>query len=456
MGPSDLIVRGRRVVTPAGMAPASIHIQGDRIAAVLEFDAVTPDTRVVEAGDLVVMPGIVDTHVHINEPGRTEWEGFQTATSAAAVGGVTTLVDMPLNSIPPTTSLSGFHQKLGAADGQCWVDVGFWGGVVAGNAKELAPMHEAGVLGFKAFLLPSGVDEFAHVGDEGLNRAMPELAELGSVLLVHAELAGPIDEASLRLSAAGADPRKYRTFLQSRPRAAEDAAIAYITGLCRKHRCRTHIVHLSSSDAVPIVQNAAADGLPLTAESCLHYLHLVAEDVPDGATEFKCCPPIRERENREKLWDALAAGSINQVVSDHSPCTPGLKCRDTGNFEKAWGGISSVQLGLSVMWTQARARGFTPVDLAGWMCAGPARFAGLDRRKGAIAPGLDADLVIWDPEGETQVDPAHIRHRHNVTPYSGQSLRGRVEATYLRGRPIFESGRLDPEPSGRLLLREDA
>jgi allantoinase len=452
----ELVLRSRRVVTPASEGPASIHVRGETIADVRPYDDVPQACPLVDAGDSVILPGLVDTHVHINEPGRTEWEGFWTATRAAAAGGVTTLVDMPLNCVPPTTTLRGFQAKLEAAASKCWVDVGFWGGVVPGNTAELPPMHEAGVLGFKCFLLPSGVKEFGHVGEPDLAEAMPVLRRLGSVLLVHAELPGPIEEAARTQAATRPDPRRYRTFLESRPRAAEDGAIAFMARLCLEHRCRVHIVHLSSADSVPTLREARRKGLPMTTETCLHYLHFAAEEVWDGATEFKCCPPIREAENRERLWDALEEGVVGMVVSDHSPCTPALKCRDLGDFARAWGGISGVQLGLGVLGTEARRRGHSFRQLAEWLSGAPARFAGLERRKGAIETGRDADLVVWNPDLAQRVAPHRIEHRHRLTPYTGRTLQGVVEATYLRGRLVYERGRHAEAPSGRLLRREDA
>jgi allantoinase len=340
------------------------------------------------------------------------------------------------------------------------VDVGFWGGVVPANADglELQRLYQHGVFGFKCFLVPSGVDEFPNVTEAELHDAMPRLAELGAVLLVHAELPGPIDEASRRQAGSDVpDPRRYRTFLESRPRAAEDEAIALMLRLCRQHRCGVHIVHLSSSDAVPMLRQAKDAGLPVTAETCLHYLRLAAEQVPDGATQYKCCPPIREADNRERLWNALAEGVVDMVVSDHSPCTPHLKCMDSGDFGRAWGGISSVQLGLPVLWTEARRRGHELQLLAEWLCAAPARFAGLYGRKGAIAAGFDADLVVWDPDETVRIEPAMIRHRHKLTPYQGQALHGAVHETWLRGRRIYDHDRLTTDrPAGQCLRREAA
>ena len=314
---ADLIIRGKRLVLADGVRPASVHITDGKIERIGKWDDVFGDAKLTDAGDSVVMPGNVDAHVHVNEPGRTEWEGYATATRAAAAGGVTTIVDMPLNSIPPTTTLAGFKEKLVAAQVQCIVDVAFWGGVVPGNTSELAPLIERGVRGFKCFLIHSGVDEFPHVTESDLRIAMPEIARLGTVLLVHAEVSGPIDDAAASL--VNCDPRDYDTFLRSRPRESENQAIAVMIRMCRDTGARVHIVHHSSSDALPMLRNAKAEGLSLTVETCPHYLTFAAEEIPDGATHFKCCPPVRERENREKLWEAVADGTIDMIVSDHSP-----------------------------------------------------------------------------------------------------------------------------------------
>jgi allantoinase len=435
----DQIIRSRRVVLPSGLRPASIHIKDGKIERIGEWDEVPADVPVSDAGDSVVMPGNVDAHVHVNEPGRTEWEGYETATRAAAAGGVTAIVDMPLNSIPPTTTVAGFEEKMAAAEGQCTVDVAFWGGVVPGNSAELAPLVERGVRGFKCFLIHSGVDEFPHVTEPDLRQAMPELARLGSVLLVHAEVEGPIERAAASL--AGSDPRSYDTFLRSRPREAENEAIAMMVRLCRETGCPVHIVHLSSSDALPLIRDAKTEGLPITAESCPHYLTFAAEEIEDGATHFKCCPPVRECENRERLWEAVADGTIDMIVSDHSPCTPALKLQQTGDFMDAWGGISALQFGVPVMWTNMRSRGLGIEDLNRLMSAKPAELAGLDHRKGKIATGCDADLVVWDPDAQFTVIPELILHRHKLTPYSGMELFGKVEATYVRGKQVYRDGR---------------
>jgi allantoinase len=437
------------VVTPEAIRPASVHIHAGRITALAGRNDLPPDGEIVDAGDAVVMPGLVDAHVHVNEPGRTEWEGYTTATRAAAAGGVTTLVDMPLNSIPPTTTLAGFQQKLAAARGQCWIDVAFWGGVIPGNTPELRPLLEAGVRGFKCFLTHSGVDEFPNVTASDLRRAMTELAALDATLLVHAETPEPIEDASSAI--AGSDPKLYRTFLQSRPRAAENEAIEMMIRLSHDTGARIHIVHHSSSDALPLLRRAKAERTPITVETCPHYLTFAAEDVPDGATEFKCCPPLRERENREKLWEALGEGVIDMVVSDHSPCAPQLKLQAAGDFMRAWGGIASLQFGLPVMWTNAKERGFGLSHLTAWMSRRPARLAGLNQRKGELRAGFDADLVIWNPEAEFQVEPSIIQHKHKVTPYNGRSLNGVVESVYVRGRLVYHGGQFSTDPSGQLL-----
>lgn len=442
-------MRSQRVVTPDGIRAAAIHVKGERIDRLAAWDDVPAGAGLDDHGELAILPGIVDTHVHLNEPGRTEWEGFATATRAAAAGGVTTLVDMPLNSIPPTTTREAFAAKRDAARGQCAVDVGFWGGVVPGNQGELAGLVADGVRGFKCFLVDSGVEEFGWVGEAELAPAMQILAGLGVPLLVHAEVAGPIDAASAQL--AGADPRRYATYLASRPPAAEEQAIALVTKLCRATKARTHIVHHSAASALALLREARAEGLPLSAETCPHYLHFVAEAIPDGATPFKCAPPIRDAANREELWRALAEGVLELVASDHSPCSPQLKAMEVGDFVAAWGGVSGLQLALPVVWTEAEKRGHTLVDVARWMSAGPARLAGLTGRKGAIAAGCHADLVVFADGERTTVTPESVQHRHKVTPYAGETLRGAVHATYLRGQLVAERGRVLANDRGALL-----
>jgi len=431
---------------PDAIAPRSIHIREERIVFVGDYTDVVTGCEVIDAADdSVVMPGLVDTHVHINAPGRTEWEGFRSATLAAAAGGVTTLVDMPLNSIPPTTTLANFETKLATARNDCFGDVGFWGGVVPGNTAELERMFAAGVVGFKCFLVPSGVDEFQHVTEADLREAMPELTRLGALLIVHAEL----PESILNNGSDG----DYQSFLNSRPRAAENDAIELMIRLSREFDTRVHIVHLSSAEALPQLRAAQAAGVKITAETCPHYLHFTAETVPDGATEFKCCPPIREETNREQLWDGLRDGTIDFIVSDHSPCPGEMKLRESGDFMKAWGGIASLQLRLPIVWTEARHRGFSLEDVTRWLCTNPARQVSFAPQKGAIAVGSDADLVIWSPDQQFTVAASTLHHRHKITPYEGELLNGVVEKTFLRGKKIYDTGHLTADPSGHMLLK---
>ncbi|MGZ4828055.1 MAG: allantoinase AllB [Candidatus Angelobacter sp.] len=431
-------IRSRRVILPDGIAPASIRMRDGVIQGIGPFDAPADQ----DVGELVIMPGLVDTHVHINEPGRTEWEGFFSATRAAAAGGITTIIDMPLNSIPATTSAEAFHQKADAARDQCWVDVGFWGGVVPDNAAELRPLLHAGCFGFKCFLTPSGVDEFQYLERPELRRGMYELSRLGARLLVHAELPEFICSSFV-------NARVYSDYLNSRPKIAEDAAIDLLLRLSRETGCAVHIVHLSSADSIESLRAAREQSLPVTVETCPHYLTLRAEEIPEGATEFKCAPPIREEANCDTLWEALRNGVIDMIVSDHSPSPPEMKCKTTGDFFAAWGGIASLQLALPVIWTEASVRGFAVEDIARWMAAGPAKIAGLSGKKGSIAPGCDADLVVWDPAEEFTVDPTVLHHRHKLTPYSGRRLRGVVKKTYLRGQPVLSG----TTPSGIVLKR---
>jgi allantoinase len=453
MDPVDLVIRGRRVVTKQGIGPASVHISRGSISSIAISEDVPAGCELIEAGESVVMPGLVDSHVHINEPGRTEWEGFETATRAAAAGGVTTIVDMPLNSIPATTTLDGLNAKFASARGKLHVDTGFWGGVVPGNTGELSKLRKAGVVGFKCFLVPSGVDEFPNVTEQDLGEAMPALTRLQSLLIVHAELPGPIEAACCgQPLTSGNAARRYQTFLDSRPGEAEDEAVALMIQLSREIGCSIHIVHLSSAGALGIIRTAKADGVSITAETCPHYLHFAAEDIADGATEFKCCPPIRARENREQLWEALRDGAIDMIVSDHSPCPPDMKLREQGDFMNAWGGISSLQLRLPVIWTEAKARGFDLTRIVEWLCAAPARQVGLNQ-KGSLTAGADADIVIWNPDKEFQVQPEMIQHRHKLTPYAGETLQGVVEKTFLRGQIVYD-GREFSEPSGHIVLRE--
>jgi len=452
---ADLILRSQRVVTPEGVRPASIHVHDGKIDSVRAHDDVLSKAPLDDAGDLVIMPGLVDTHVHINEPGRTDWEGFETATRAAAAGGVTTLIEMPLNSIPSTTHADAYRVKLAAAEGKCFVDVGFWGGVVPGNTSHLRTLWDAGVFGFKCFLCPSGVQEFPHVSVDDLRPAMKELAALGATLLVHAEVPGPLDRAEKEMPDS-ADPRRHATWLGLRPHKAENEAIALMVGLSVEYGVHVHIVHLASSDALLLLKWARRDGIRITAETCQHYLTFCDEDIPDGATEFKCAPPIREKDNRERLWAALDEDLLDLIATDHSPAPAAMKQRETGNFLKAWGGIASLQLSLPAAWTEAQARGHGVERLAKWLCAEPARLAGLQNKKGSIAHGGDADFVIWNPDAQFQVQPELLHHKNKLTPYAGRTLRGVVARTYLRGMKIFEKDGFPAAAAGKIMKRGQA
>jgi allantoinase len=443
---AELVLRSRRVVTPEGTRPAAVAVAGGTITAVLPYDADVPaGTRREDFGDDVLLPGLVDTHVHVNDPGRSEWEGFWTATRAAAAGGITTVVDMPLNSLPPTTTVGHLRTKKEAAAGKAHIDVGFWGGALPDNVKDLRPLHDAGVFGFKAFLSPSGVDEFPPLDQEQLARSLAEIAGFGGLLIVHAE-----DPSRLAAAPQRGGPR-YADILASRPRDAEDTAIAHLIAQAKRLDARVHVLHLSSGDALPLIAEARAEGVRITVETCPHYLTLTAEEVPDGASEFKCCPPIREAANQDALWRALADGTIDCVVTDHSPSTADLK---TGDFATAWGGISGLQLSLSAVWTEARGRGHGLEDVVGWMSTRTARLAGLDARKGAIEAGRDADFAVFAPEETFTVDPAALQHRNRVTAYAGRTLHGVVKSTWLRGERIVADGAFT-EPKGRLLARTD-
>ncbi|MEV6331259.1 allantoinase AllB [Streptomyces sp. NPDC051909] len=441
----NLVLRSTRVITPEGTRAASIAVSGGTIAAVWPYDAEVPaGARLEDVGHDVILPGLVDTHVHVNDPGRTEWEGFWTATRAAAAGGITTLLDMPLNSLPPTTTVEHLRIKQEVAAPKAHVDTGFWGGALPDNVKDLRPLHDAGVFGFKCFLSPSGVDEFPQLDQEQLAASLAEIAGFGGLMIVHAEDPHELDAAPQKAGPAYAD------FLASRPRVAENTAIENLINQARRLAARVHVLHLSSSDALPLIAAAKAEGVRITVESCPHFLTLTAEEIPDGATEFKCCPPIREAVNQDALWEGLADGTIDCIVSDHSPSTADLK---TGDFASAWGGISSLQLGLPAIWTEARRRGHDLTDLARWMSTNPARLAGLER-KGAIEAGRDADFAVLEPDAAFTVDPAELQHRNRVTAYAGKTLHGVVTSTWLRGERINDHGSLT-EPTGRLLERNN-
>jgi allantoinase len=424
-----------RIATPDGIRPGAIIVQDGKIGGIVHADELPAHAEVHDFGESTILPGLVDSHVHINDPGRAEWEGFETATRAAAAGGYTTLVDMPLNCLPPTATVAALAAKRKAAVGRCWVDWLAWGGVVSDNQAEIEALGAAGVPGFKCFLIHPGIDGFTMVTEAELRAALPHVARTGLPLLVHAELPGPVDQATRRLR--DADWRCYSTHLQSRPEEAELAAIRLLLSLCRQYKFRLHIVHLSASSALAELCAARAEGLPVSVETCPHYLHFCAEEIPDGATLFKCAPPIRSRDNREKLWQGLKDGIIDLVATDHSPCPPAMKRLDEGSFKTAWGGISSLSLALPVIWTEASRRGFTLTDLTRWMCEEPARLAGCATRKGRIAEGFDADFVIFEPEAEFVVTEDRLYYRHPVSPYLGERLRGVVKATYVRGQCVF-------------------
>ncbi len=431
-------VRGKHVVSGGTVGPLAIRVSRGKITELLPYDVVPAGARVLDAGNLHVLPGIVDTHVHINDPGRAHWEGFATATRAAAAGGVTMLMDMPLNSIPPTTTPNGLLTKVAAMDGKTHVDVGLCAGLVPGNAANVREVWAEGALAFKCFLAETGVDEFTYVKEDELTRGLRGLADVGAPLLVHAELPPPLDDAAKL--AATLDPRTYAAWLASRPKAAEDQAVDLLVRLVRDIRGRAHVVHLSSSTALSLIERALHEGLPFSAETCPHYLTFASEEIADGETAYKCAPPIRERDNQDKLWAAVKDGRIVQVVTDHSPSDAPMKCSESGDFMKAWGGISSLELGLRAVWTGARARGMTIVDVVRLMCEAPARLIGMTGRKGVIAVGADADFCFFDPDADFVCDKDVLQHKNKISPYDRRTMKGRVHRTILRGTTIYEDG----------------
>ena len=437
----------KRIVTPQGTQPGALLIEGAKISAICTPSQIPADASIHDCGEHALLPGLVDTHVHVNQPGRTDWEGFRTATRAAAAGGYTTLVDMPLNCLPETTTVAALEEKRAAAEGECFVDWAPWGGAVAGNQQHILPLSRAGVLGFKCFLIYPGCDGFTMIDQLQLEAALPFIAESGLPLLVHAELAGPIDVAMEGLR--NADWRKYITYLSSRPDDAELEAIRLMIRLCRQCRFRLHIVHLSTSLALEELQAARAEGLPITVETCPHYLHFAAEEIADGATMLKCAPPIRSKRNRERLWDGLRDGMIDMIVTDHSPCPPAMKREDTGRFDLAWGGIASLSIAPSVIHTECCRRGFTLDDMVRWMSSAPAALAGISHRAGALEAGRDANFVIFDTDDEFTVTADKLHYRYAVSPYLNETLRGVVKATYLRGEAVYREGSFAPKPSGR-------
>ncbi len=439
-------IRSKRAVTPEGIRPAKIVFENGRITGVESPEVQLGSMPVIDVQDLYILPGLIDTHLHVNEPGRTEWEGFETASRAAAAGGFTCLVDMPLNCVPATIDVHALEAKREAAGRSSIVDYAFWGGSICGNSAGLQTLSQAGVKGFKSFLVDSGVPEFAFVDEQELRRAMPVIAQTGLPLLVHAEDPAVIARANAGLTG---DPREYATYLQSRPPKAEVAAINRMILLCREYRCHVHIVHLSAAAAVPLLRRARAEGLPITVETCPHYLYFAVSQIATGDTQFKCAPPIREEANRECLWAALREGVIDLIATDHSPCPPAMKHLEDGDFLKAWGGIASLSLALPVIWTAASRRGFTMTDIVRWMGEKTSALAGLSAHKGRIAVGSDADFVVFDPDTSFVVEIPDLHFRHAVTPYLGERLQGRVTMTFVRGVRVFDHGMFDDGHRGR-------
>jgi allantoinase len=436
----------KHIVTPQGTQPGALLVDDQKIRAICRLSEIPAHAVLHDCGDDALLPGLVDTHVHINQPGRTEWEGFRTATRAAAAGGYTTLVDMPLNCLPETTTVPALEQKRAAAQGECFVDWAPWGGAVSDNQQHILPLARAGVLGFKCFLIYPGCDGFTMIDQQQLESALPFIAESGLPLLVHAELAGPIENATQRLR--DADWRSYATYVASRPDQAELEAIRLMIRLCRQYCFRLHIVHLSTSLALEELRTARAEGLPITVETCPHYLHFAAEEIADGATLLKCAPPIRSKENQQQLWHGLRDGIIDLVVTDHSPCPPAMKRGDTGRFDLAWGGIASLSLALSIIHTECCRRSFTLDDIVRWMSSAPAALAGISQRAGALEAARDANFVVFDTDAKFTVTADRLHYRHSISPYLNETLRGVVKATYLRGEPVYREGSFAPKPFG--------
>lgn len=427
---ADLVVRAERTVFPDGIRPAAVAVKDERIVAIEAIDSpMTADEEITVPQGQVLMPGLLDSHVHVNEPGRTQWEGYKSATRAALAGGITTILDMPLNSDPPTVDVDKLGLKREAAAGKLSVDVGFWAGAVPGNRKDLAALWAQGVFGFKCFTAHSGIDEYGYLPYKEIEEDLEEISHLGAVMIVHAEDPWILTEAPQEID------RHYASYLRSRPCEAENVAIGHVLDAARKTGARVHILHLSSAQALEPIRRAKEEGLHVTAETCPHYLTFAAEDIPDGATEYKCAPPLREEANRRALWKGLKDGIIDHIASDHSPCTVDLKRRDSGDFGQAWGGVSSVQLGLSAVWTAGQEFGVELSDIARWFAANPARSFNVEH-KGSICAGNDADLVIFDPEETFDADVESLEHRNKISPYHGRTLRGVVRTTILRGRTV--------------------
>jgi len=443
----NFAIISHRVLTPKGERPAAILIQEEKIMDVVSISEIPSDCPVEDMKNDVVMPGLVDTHVHINEPGRTDWEGFETATKAAAAGGITTLVDMPLNCIPVTTTVDALNEKIAATKNQLWVDCGFYGGLIPDNLQNIESLADAGVLGFKAFLSHSGIDEFPNINEKHLREALPIFANKGIPVLVHAELENGATQSE--------DHSTYKSFQDSRPKSWENNAVKLLIQLSKEFDARIHIVHLSSADILAEIAQTRNDGYPISVETCPHYLHFSSEHISDGDTRFKCAPPIWESDNKEKLWSGLENGLINFITSDHSPCTAELKNLEVGDFEKAWGGISSIQFTLPVIWTECKTRGYSMDQLINWMSKQPAKFIGKDQQKGQISPGFDADLVCWNPDEKYIIQKEAIHHKNKLTPYEGESLYGVVNATFLRGQKVYENGEFLGNPTGKIILNNN-
>ena len=442
---SFLCISGKNICTPEGIRAGYVLIQDGLISGVSDKLSPSLSREVIDIGDSLLMPGLVDPHVHLNEPGRADWEGFATGTRSAAAGGITTLVDMPLNSSPVTTTATAFDKKAIAAEGQLQVDCGFWGGIVPGNHTHIEPMIAKGVLGFKAFLTHSGIDEFPNVTEADLHKAMPIIARHNTPLLVHCELSANLQPQP------GTDERSYQHYLSTRPKDWEDEAIALMIRLCEQYNCRVHIVHLSSANSIAPIKQAKEKGLPITVETAQHYLYFNAEEIPDAQTAYKCAPPIREKANNEQLWQALQDGIIDFVATDHSPAPPAMKEMASGNLMKAWGGIASLQLALPILWTAARKRNIPVTNMAKWLSTNPAILPGLNKRKGKIAQGYKADLFVWDPNKEFTVTAEQLHHKHKITPYLNQQLYGVVEQTWLSGKLIFNQGNFPSLNNGKIV-----
>lgn len=440
-------VISNRVYYQGEVKPGAIIISADKIEAVSNSLPKHFSDEILDQGDLVVAPALIDAHVHINEPGRTEWEGFESATNAAAAGGISTLIEMPLNASPVTTTVSAFKHKIASTEGKLSVDCGFYGGITPTNLADLKPLIQAGVWGIKAFMVHSGIDEFPQSGEREFSAALPLLKELGVPLLVHAEMesvAAPKMENS----------RSYKQYLASRPEQWEYDAIKLLISLAQKYSTHIHIVHLAAPlMCLPIISEARRSGVPLTVETCPHYLTFTAEEIADGDTRFKCAPPIRNAKNREALWNALKESVLDFVASDHSPAPAVIKEIKSGDLSKAWGGISGLQLTLPLIWSGARERGISIPQISSWLSGKPAKIFGLDRMKGEIAPGLDADLVIWNPEEQFVVEAEKLFHRHKITPYDGMKLFGVVKRTFVRGNLVFDNGKVTKDRVGKVLLR---